>query len=108
MTLNSGGGYAKSGATMRGGAILAGTHQSNRATYHEVERAGLGRLVCLGDGVFGRRGGRLSPLGDLWGGGFLAHAESGNNARMILTRAKKCEGAMSMHPTPRVSSMFSH
>ena len=52
----TGSGLARSGATMRDGAIVTDAHRTNRATYPEVEQSGLGRLLCLGVETFGRWG----------------------------------------------------
>ena len=54
VTVISGNGMARSGATTRSGAILARAHDDNATTYPEVEASGMGRLCCLGVEVYGR------------------------------------------------------
>ena len=50
----SGAGFARSGATTRDGAILAGAERENNGTYREVPASGLAVLCCLGVEVYGR------------------------------------------------------
>ena len=50
----TGRGFARSGATTINGAILRGATRDNVANYREVVESGLGSLLCLGCGVFGR------------------------------------------------------
>ena len=50
----TGRGTARSGATRTDGALLRNATRDNQSTYAEVERAGLGRLCCLGVEVYGR------------------------------------------------------
>ena len=55
VTLITGRGFARSGATTINGATLRDATRDNVATYREVVESGLGSRLCLGCEVFGRR-----------------------------------------------------
>ena len=47
-------GQPRGGTSNRGGSLLEQAERDNNATYNEVVTSGLGELLCLGSGVFGR------------------------------------------------------